>query len=162
MIKFPLYLVRGFNRKFEENGYTCLETYYDRYVLDNTSLEGDYASRRIRLLADNNKPYKLYKLKYSINTLSQAINSRNKTFIDEDGQLFTLKKTKFNRVIYKKVVSSVRIFNGKFQCYVTGIPTPFITKEPYNILALVHYNNSFVLFDVLNEMPTQIKHRIKL
>lgn len=162
MIKFPLYIVRGFNRKFEENGYICLETYYDRYVLDKPSLSGDYVLRRMQLLADDNKPYKLYKLRYSVNTLSQAIHARTKDFIDEEGNLFTLKKTKFSRIIYKKVVSCVRIFNGKYQCYVSGVNTPFITKEPYNYLALVHYNNSFVLFDVHDEMPEHIKHRIKL
>lgn len=162
MIKFPLYIVRGFTRKFEENGYICLQTYYNRYVLDKASLAGDYATRRMQLLADKNKPYSLYKIQYSINTLSQAINARTKTFIDEDGRLFNLVKTSFSKIIYKKVVSSVELYNGKYQCYVTGIPTPFITKEPYNYLSLVVYNNSFVLFDVHYEMPETIKHRVKL
>lgn len=162
MINFPLYLVRGFTRKFEENGYTCLETYYDRYVLDDTRLEGDYPSRRFKLLADEYKPYKLYKLKYRINTIGQALKTNAKYFIDNNGQLLQLQKTKFSNIIYKKVVSSTQIFNGKYQCYVSGINTPFITDRPYQYLALVMYNNSYILFDVLDEMPEKIRHRVKL
>lgn len=162
MINFPLYIVRGFSRKFEENGYVCLETYYNRYVLDKLDLPGDYATRRMYLLADNNKPYNLYKLKYSVNTLSQAMRVKDKNFIDENGKLFKLKTTKFNRIIYKKVISTIKIFNGKYQCYVAGVNTPFVTREPYKILSLVLINNSYVLFDVHDEMPKHIRHRIKL
>lgn len=162
MITFPLYVVRGFNRKFEENGYTCLETYYDRYVLDKPSLPGDYSSRRIQLLADETKPYKLYKIKYACNTLSQIVNCKSKEFIDLEGNLVKFKKTKFYNIIYKKVISCIQIYNGKYQCYVHGVNSPFITKAPYNYLSLVEYNRSFVLFDVHDEMPEVIRHRIKL
>lgn len=162
MINLPLYIVRGFTRKFEENGYICLETYYNRYVLDRPSLPGDYASRRILLLADTKKPYNLYKIKYACNTLSQVLNAKNKEFIDTNGTLIRFHKTKFFKITYHKVVSCVKIFNGKYQCYVSGVNSPFITKEPYNYISLVNYRNSFILFDVHNEMPEKLRHRIKL
>lgn len=155
-------MVRGFSRKFEERGYICLETYFDRYVLDNPKLTGDYASRRLQLLEDTSKPYRIYRLKYSVSNLSQVMQTRDKMFITEEGKLITIQKEKFNKIVYKRVVSSIRIFNGKYQCYVPGVNTPFITTKPYNYLALVHYKNSYVLFDVLDEMPEKIKHRIKL
>ncbi len=160
--ELPVYEVRAYISRMEEGKYIVLQTRFSKYVLDCPTLVGDYADRRLQLLSDQAKPYKLYPLKNRISTLSQLINSKHSRFITESGQLIQYKKNKYYNIICKSVVSCTQIYNGKYQCYLSGINTPFITKNPYKYLSVIELKNSYILFDVHNEKPDKIRYRIKI
>lgn len=163
LLNFPLpvYIVRAFYSKFEEGDYVILQTEFNRYVLDNPKLEGDYATRRLKMLSMD-LPYKLYPLTKRISTLSQLANCKAKYFITEEGQLLEHKKTTFYRVVLKKVISSAQIFNGKYQCYVSGIHTPFVLREPAQYLSLILIGNSYYVFDTHQSKPDKVRQRVKI
>ncbi|QCW23768.1 hypothetical protein AAS21_gp30 [Pantoea phage vB_PagS_AAS21] len=158
----PVYEVRAYFSKTEEGKYIVLQTRFSKYVLDCPSLVGDYADRRLQLLSDHNKPYKLYPLRNRISTLSQLLKSKNSTFITEKGELIKYKKNKYYDIVCKRVVSCTQIYNGKYQCYLPGINTPFVTRNPYEYLSVIELKNSYVLFDVHTEKPEKVRYRIKI
>lgn len=160
---FPLYGVRQHERLFDEQGFKCVETYYNRYVIDDPRLPGTYPQRRMRLIANaKNLPYKVYPLKHMFTTLSQLLASNYKYFIDDTGAIKKFTKSKMYNIQYKKIVSSTQIFNGKYQCIAQGISTPFILPVPAEYIAVVLYQNSYMLYGYYDSLPEVKRQRVKI
>lgn len=161
--QLPVYIMRGYDRVFTEGDLSIVETPFDRYVLDNPSLPGNYAQRRLFLFADSkNLPYKLYPLRKQIKYLSQMVASGKSNFIDSTGKLFKWKKSKFYKIETARVLTCNRIFNGKYQIYVKNVPFPFILPEPANYISYILVSGSPVVYGVYEEEPESPRLRVKI
>ncbi|AFQ22276.1 hypothetical protein My1_117 [Pectobacterium phage My1] len=160
----PIYALRQYEEMVKEGDYLVVVSRFDKYILDNPSLEGNFRQRRLKLAITpkGELPYKLYKLKKEFSTLSQIVLSKSKVFIDSSGKVFNRLKAKYYQIEVKRVLSGSRLFNGKYQCFVRGINTPFILHHIPKWVSVIKYKNSFVLFDVHEERPESPRLRIKI
>ena len=146
-----------------EGDFTVITTRFNRYVLDNSSLPGDYARRRLTLFGMRDKlPYKLYPLKKRVEFLSQLVGSGKKEFIDADGRIVKWKPSTMYKIITARVMACTRIFNGKYQCYVQKVPYPFLLPKPANFISYMLVNGVPVIFGAYEEEPSPPRLRVKL
>ena len=161
--QLPVYVMRGYDKISTEGDFTIVTTVYNRYVLDNKSLPGNFAQRRLFLYGEGPKlPYKLYPLKSQIKYLSQMVASGKSDFIDSTGKLFKWKKSKFYKVETAKVLTCNRIYNGKYQVYVKNVPYPFILSEPAEYISYILVTGSPVIYAVYDEEPESPRLRVKI
>lgn len=159
----PVYALRAYDVLFTEGEYIVIQTRFTRYVLDCPSLPGTFSQRRLFLYGNREKlPYKLYPLKKQYKYLSQIINSGLKQFIDSTGKIVTWVPSKFYNIITERVRGSARIYNGKYQCFVKGVPYPIVLHEPVNYISYALVNGAPVVFDVHDEEPETPRLRVKI
>lgn len=146
-----------------EGDFTVITTRYNRYVLDQKSLPGNYAQRRLILFSNRkNLPYKLYPLKKRVEFLSQLVGSGKKEFIDSNGKIVRWKPQTMYKIVTSRVASCTRIFNGKYQCYVKKVPYPFILSQPANYISYILFMGIPVIFGAYEEEPVPPRLRAKL
>ncbi len=163
ILDLPLYEVRSFFRKSKEGNYTIIQTHYTKYVLDDETLPGNYWERRLALRCNEKAlPYKLYPLKRRITSLSQLARSKADMYINSKGKLVRHAKERFYNIEVHKVLSSVQVYNGKWQNYIREAPFPFITDSPASHLSVIKARGSYWLFDVHDTEPEERRYRVKL
>lgn len=155
--KFPLYAMRDFSEIITEGVYVLVHTHFGIYVLDIPSIEGNYAERRLAMLAMK-LPHKLYPLKERFSTLSQLSNSKRRFFIDSEGTIRKYKPTKFYKVQYVKVLGASRTWNGLYHL-MTKLPVAFVTDIVPKYVGYIQVGAAFYLYDLENELklPTRKK-----
>ena len=162
-IKWPLYEVRGYLKIETQGTLKILHTVFNSYLLDDTSLEGSYSVRRIRLAGlGKNIEYKLYPLNKQFTKLSQVIANKSKVFIDSDANIFKWRKEKMYPIKLCRVLHSNQIYNGKYHLYVKDVNYPIISDSPANYVSLVDMGTSFQLFDVHDARPEKPRTRVKI
>lgn len=159
----PVYVMRGYDEISTEGEFTVITTRYDRYILDQKNLPGNYAQRRLSLFSRRSKlPYKIYPLKKRVEYLSQLVGSGKKVFIDSNGRLIKWKPQTMYKIVTSKVLTCTRIFNGKYQCYLRGVPYPFVLSKPANYISYILFKGVPVIFGVYDEEPQPPRLRVKL
>lgn len=157
----PVYPVRSYFSIGMEGDFKVIQTYKSKWVLDNPSLSGNYASRRVQMLSMK-LPYKLYPLVKRITTLSQLIGSKSKLIIDSEGKLINWVKTTFYRVEVCKVLSISRTSTGKFLCYIQGFEASLLMDSYSPYVSVINVEGSPVLFDIHETRPEKPRTRVKL
>lgn len=164
-MELPLYCLRKYTRLFKESGYFCIETPKDRYVLDyETIVEPDYVDRRLKLLADTTKPYKLYPISLVLETLDEvaSLKSSVKHFYTNSGRVVNLKLTSFYQIKPYKVQNRWLSDSGEYILYVKDIgpiKAPKYNGESY--VLMVEFNKARLLFGYTDD-PSSARKRIKL
>jgi len=131
-ISFPVYPLRRHRRIFEgSKGVVFIETDLGEIaILDDTSLEGTFNQRRLRLsLQLKTKDFRLYPLPKSYSTLGTMLRNRvkdnAKKYIDSTGKVFEYKPSKFYRLKYLKIIEKY-VVKGKCAIILLDtINTPF-------------------------------------
>ncbi len=162
MINFPLYAIRKYQEIFEdENGYTIIQTAKNRYVLD-TYLEGvTYAERRLLLLADEDKPHKLYPLNARLESINQIHLTTCRKFIDSTGKLLTWKPSKMYPVVCLPVKSSWHTAQGKVVLEIKDIPTKFtVSGNAPKYVQVMQVGRKNILFDVCDEYRKRTRKKL--
>lgn len=112
-IRFPIYPLREYQHTEEKDGIVYIYTAKDIYILDDKTLDvPSYAKRRLHIKGNK------YPLTYTITSSNGLIewvynNRTKKKFIDNSGNIFTLKAKKFYNIDYR-VVKDTRIKDGAF------------------------------------------------
>lgn len=160
MINFPLYGLRQYNSKFEENGLVILQTNKTRYVLDFVDKEGSYVDRRIKMLTME-LPYKIYPLKERYETISQVVMSKRKKFIDKNGKIISWKPTTFYPVVCLPIKSKWVTSKGKYGIEVKGLKSKFIISDPNHKYAqVIQIGRINLLYDVCDEYRPMTRKKI--
>ena len=108
-IEFPIFTITPtYKRIWEEFNITYIETESGTYMLDNKNLDGDTLGER-RLRMTTSLRYIPRKAYYNI---TQLIKSKNKTYIDNTGSVFTYRKTRTVPLKYYKVMDVVSMEEG--------------------------------------------------
>lgn len=157
-LNFPLYKIRS-NYSIEDRGdFTLVFTKYNVYILDAKNLEGDFATRRTKLLSIKKKlPHKLYPLKERYTMISQLANSKDRWFIDSTGKVFKYKPSKFFNIHTAKVLRVDRSWNGKYRL-MTTLPVPFVCDQAAKYVQYIKYGKGYLLYGLSNErIPTTRK-----
>lgn len=157
----PVYPVRSYFNIGMEGDFKVIQTYKSKWVLDNPTLSGNYANRRVQMLSMK-LPYKLYPLVKRITTLSQLVGSKAKLIIDSEGKLINWVKTTFYRVEVCKVLSISRTTTGKFLCYIQGFEASLLMESYSPYVSVINVEGSPVLFDIHETRPENPRTRVKL
>ena len=164
-INFPLYAMRQYDRletvRHAGVSYKLIHTFKSTYVLDLLGQEPiTYQARRVRLLADNTKPVNLYPLSKRFDNLGQMAVSKERLFIDNEGNIIQWKPEKFYNVICRPVETSWQGRGGMWVSTVKGIPTKFQTRsKPTGYIQFVQFVNRHIFFNFVEEpvKATRIK-----
>jgi hypothetical protein len=144
-LKYPVFVIKAKKVKvYKENNKVYIETPFEKYLLDDRSLEGSFGNRRIQMLSvlkeRKSKGYeylRLYPLKAVIYTEEQLIANliKYRHIVDSDGKYFNHAPTTFYKVKYKKVLRVILKDDGSCMLMVEGINTPFLLKKhlPSNV-----------------------------
>lgn len=100
----PLFPMRKYENLEREGTKVYIYTHFDKYILDDTSLSGNYIERRLSL--QFSKDPKLYPIKKICNTLQELVNSGSKVFIDTEGRLVRWSKQKYYTVYSQEVLKA--------------------------------------------------------
>lgn len=126
-IVFPLYKLRK-HLKIETNplGLVKITSIKGTYILDDTSIRGTFAERRV-ILSTQYPKEKLYTLKEKILYLRQLVKYKSGTvFIDYNGNIFKYKKgNRLYQVKSHKIEKKTPYGNWTI-LKIIGIETPFL------------------------------------
>lgn len=100
----PLFPMRKYDHIEVIGTKKYIYTHFDKYILDDTSLSGNYVERRLQLQFSTDP--KLYPIKKICNTLQELVNSGCKTFIDSEGRMIHWNKQKLYPVYSLGVLKS--------------------------------------------------------
>lgn len=155
--KFPVYQLRQFSSIQYEGSLVLLNTYFNRYVLDDKSLAGDYFERRLHIsIHEKEYPYKLYPLKARCTHIAQVLHlvQKSKHFIGHDGVLFKYKKHKRFTI---RTFPVVNICEKDYKKYLVTIKIDALThinmvvERPCDYVQLVLLSTkSFLLYNTCN------------
>jgi hypothetical protein len=157
----PVYEVRSYYDISMEGDFRVIQTFKSKWVLDNPSLSGTYAIRRLKMRGMK-LPYKLYPMNKRITTLSQLVQSKAKFLIDTEGKLLRWVKTKLYPVEVCRVVSVSSTSTGAFLTYIRGFEVPLLLEAKCNFVSIINVDGSPVLFDLHETRPENPRHRVKL
>ncbi|ATS94081.1 hypothetical protein P13BB106kb_p097 [Pectobacterium phage DU_PP_V] len=164
MIQLPVYAIRSYEEIVKEGDYVIIVSKFNKYILDKPKLGGSFRQRRLELAITptSELPYKLYPLKRMLTKLSQLVKSKSKVFVNSDGRILKRKKEKMYPIEVRKIVSGSRLFNGKFQCFAKGINSPFILDHIPKYVSVIKFNNSYLIYEVHEEIPEAPRVRVKI
>lgn len=156
MLEYPVYTLRTYTSMEELDGRIYVNTYFNRYILDDRNLEGNFLERRL-LMSTMKYEVGLYALKYKCNTLVQ-INKifrakKYSRFIDRSGRITTYVPKKLYQVEWKRCTCYPSADGMFYSAVVKGEPYHFVLSEPYAYLALVTFNGGRHVYDVSNTEP---------
>lgn len=157
----PVYIVRAYFAIMTEGDFKVVQTYKSKWVLDNPTLQGNYASRRVQMLSMK-LPYKLYPLTKRITTISQLVACKAKLIIDAEGKLINWVKSTFYKIEICKVLSVSRTSTGKYLCYIQGYDASLLLDTYSQYVSVINVEGSPVLFDTHETRPDKSRIRIKL
>lgn len=158
--KLPLYQMRGFTGVIHDGPLILIQTYYSVYILDDTSLAGDYFTRRT-FIATHPEDYKLklYSLKIRANTIAQVLSliKDGKHFIDSSGHIFKYKTSKIYWIDSFPVVHIEKKSHNSYLLCVKVDPFTHMylsSPEPSDYVQLIELNSSYILYDLVpHETP---------
>lgn len=158
-IKFPIYAITSSYLKiWEEFGVLYIRTTKDK-VLDNKNIQGStLGSRRAKISEDS-----LYKLRGTIFSVPQLLNSKYKTYIDTNGLVFKYNKHSFVPLVYHKVKKVIKKEDG---CIVSFKDTTYMAKMPYRdairikYAGILHTQLGDILYEYTEEKKKNTRKKI--
>lgn len=163
-MKFPLWSMRAYYELEKEGDLVFINTYHSTYILDDTSLPGDYQQRRVAML-NHDYGVKHYPLKYQCNTLIQVYKEYKRgvvKFIDSNGKIYAYRPTRTVHVEWKKCKCYETSEPNNFACVVKGEPYHFNLSEPAAYVALVTWEGARHILEVSNEAPERMTTWMKI
>ena len=152
-MNFPLYAIRTYNRIYWDGMYKIVETHAARWVLDHKyKTDKNYWERRIQLVDDPMRPYKLYPLNKKITNISQMLNLKFNKYIDGQGKLHKYTKSKFYKLKYAKIEAKWETSTGHTAIKSREVPTTYIIEdEYYTHFGYIEIGRRFVLYELCYE-----------
>jgi len=161
MLNFPLYVVRQYIEIVEEYPYKLIYTERSRYVLDVDIPDTTYAERRMRLLNDPDKPYKLYPINRRIDMVGQLLTSGATRFIDSTGKITIWKPKKFYPVVCLPIQTSWATSTGSSIIILKGLNTKFkVRNGNYKYAQVIQIGRLNLLFDLCDELRPTTRKKI--
>jgi hypothetical protein len=148
---YPLFGIRSYVRIFEEYPYKLIETKYNTYVLDIVNSSLPFVERRKKLLTSD-AGYPMYSLKERFTSLAQVLNSSKRTFIDNNGKLVKLTRTKVYKTKVLKVLGYDTTYDGNFLLFT--LRDSFICSVLYNYVVTINFNGADILVGGVDDPKT--------
>lgn len=168
-IAFPVYPLRKHRRIFKgSKGVVFIETDIGEItVLDDTSLEGTFNQRRLRLSIQlKTKEFRLYPLPKSYSTLGTMIRNRikdrAKKYIDSTGRIFEYKPSKFYKLKYLKIVEKYVIKGKCAVILLDNINSPFkvatLPPDRFSWAGVLISDVGYILYDFsTDKLPDTVR-----
>lgn len=155
---FPLYSLGSYEEIFESAPYRLIRTRYKTYVLDILDSPLSFQERRLRLLTAD-PGYPVFRLKKRFTSLAQVLHSKHRVFIDSNGKVFKLKRSKNHRVSLHRVLHYERTYNGKFLLITKQ--GNFVTDKVYTFVTTITVSGVPVYMGGVNK-PEEARKFFKL
>lgn len=128
-VKFPVFLIRSHYKLYAEDNIDYIETYHNKYIIDNKNLTGDTLGVRRLKLKDLEFP--LYPLAKSINTPEELIFQKpsKQKYIDSTGYIFTHKKTKMHPIVCLEIIEKIPIEGKGYLIRLRTCQTTFLVSR---------------------------------
>lgn len=157
MINYPAFALRRSYEVEDIDGIIYVNTFRGRYVLDDRNLESNNFLERRVLMLTREYECSIYPLKFKCENVIQVNrvyrDKKYSKFIDAIGRISVYTPKELVKVTWKKC-KSVRSADGMFYAsLVPGEPYHFVTKEPYNYLAIISYKGGRHIYDMSNTKP---------
>ena len=144
-----------------EGQYRVIQTAKTRYILDIEVPDTSYAERRMILLSDSKKPYKLYPLSQRVESIAQILLAKRKQFIDSTGKLVIWKPTQFYPVVCLPIESRWVTDKGVGVITVKTIGTKFrVSNNNFKYAQVVQVGKQNILFDLCNEYRKKTRKKL--
>lgn len=133
-------------------------------IVDDIGVEGDtLAARRLRILADGTKVYKLSNAIFFLGDLIKLATPQTH-FIDSNGKLFVYKKTTSVKLKFYKIKKVIPIPTGGAIIEVEGIPARFkvltMPSDDTRCAGILHSGMSSILYGLYNYVPEDTRRMI--
>lgn len=160
---FPLYPLR--HVKVEKTGVrTLVRTLNSIKVLDDKGLSGDFATRRLKL---REKGEPVYNLKHRCETIGQVLSAGCNTFVDGNGDVKFLVKSKYGKSENLKVVMADVTNKGTFllHCFselnntFVSIPSRVVT-DYVEVLWLKNGAGYIPILETNSDTPKKVRRKI--
>lgn len=135
-IRYPVFLL-GRRKPFKEGSVTLFLTQIveddesillERLIVDDTSAPGSSIGlRRLYLLKSGVQLYKIRQAVYFLSDIVKLSTGSKVWFVDSDGIVFSLEKSRFVPLIFRKITKVIPIPTGGAILEVEGIPGRFKT-----------------------------------
>ena len=100
---------------------------HTNHLVDDLSLKGDFAERRLKLILNKEAyPYTISSLIVGVATLSEALASKRRNWVDCNGTPFEYKPKKFREIIYRRVREVSELGNGKKLLHLYGTSDTYL------------------------------------
>ena len=161
-MKFPIYEMRSFVRKYEEGMYVIIETNRGRWTFDHKYNTGkNFWERRLELLKDPFLPYDIYPLKKLYTTLSQLVNSKARMFVDSEGVIRKYVPSTFYKIKYEKIAAKWKTSKDLTAFKTLQCPTTFISYDNnYTHLGYIQKGREFILYDLCYELKPDTRKKV--
>lgn len=167
-IKWPIYKIGVHEDVYEDMGVTYIEHSGKVSILDNKNLKGNTLGLRRLLIND------IYNTKGSLLMLSDLLDyvrkvpSKYWVFIDNEGNLFRYKKTKYSPLIWReisnaRIKTNIVLLNviGIFQTFELPLNYWYKFKDKEKLyLGLIKFENFYVIYDISEEHMKDSRRKI--
>ncbi len=128
-------------RIFEEYPYKLIQVGGITYVLDILDSKLSYTERRQKLLTIGSG-YRVYKLPKRYTSLAQILNARGNTYIDCNGKIVKLSRTKPYPTTVRRVLGYDTTHDGKFLMFTAR--DSFVCRALANYVVTINFNGADV------------------
>lgn len=167
--KLPLYQMRQYDQIIREGNLVLIDTYWDRYVIDDKSLSFKSLTDRrlfITLNPERYKPYKLYPLSKRCSTIGQILHvlPKGKIFMDEECNLLKYVPENFYNINTYEVKNAILKGHNKYLLTVkvdTFTHINIISPVVGDYVQLIDFKHKgFVLYDVTNDNLPSFRRKL--
>lgn len=144
MINYPVYPIKRYKRKFEEDGIIYIDTTNNRFIFDVPSLEGDYFERREQIAAMD-LPYKIFPLVGKCTNIAHIKVSKGNTFVDNSGRIFKYRATK--RVPLQNVGVHNYSISETGKCVLHTDSGDIEAQHPYKYVQLFEHEDKLYIYN---------------
>jgi len=167
-LNFPAYKMGSYhNIEDKALGKRIITTEKNVYVLDDTSLPGDYFDRRIRIkLYQKEKEMKLYPLNKLLRTFSEILKyPSNSKFIDRSGYIFNyVKGINFYKVECHKITKRIFDPSRGTMLFSDDINCPIFHTDRVHgsikYMGLLNIDGGYLLYNLTSEPFNEARRKI--
>lgn len=140
------------------------------YALDDISLPGSFAARRLQLeeQCKEVEEVKFYKLRVCLKSLAELLHdirrNRFRMYVDSTGYIFKYEPTTFYTLEYRKITKIVNTTGKSWHIEVSGVNTPLkLTYQPHLSLqyaGIIKLPTGYIVYELSSEKKPNTRRKI--
>lgn len=165
-INYPIFPIRS-GKLYVKDGIDYINTGRNVWIIDNKNLQGKtLADRRFNIQIKERYP-----LTFTIFNISQLLNyTKGNIFIDNLGNIFKYKKSRYEKLEYHKVIGKKGIGETTQALHIEAYPMPFyVNNALFNrvyeykedlYLGLLGYHGGHLIYDLSTEKKDTTRRKV--
>lgn len=171
-IKFPIYPIRNHKRIINKGkGPVILISVTNlAYVIDDTSLEGTFGQRRMKVEASLKKStdFYFYRLKKALRGWAELTKDLKKNkvrmYVDSTGYIFKYQPSTFYPLRYHKILKRINVTGKGWSIEVSGVPWPlklnYIPTVDMQYAGIIKLPTGYTVYELSSEKKPDTRRKI--